>query len=182
MVSIEARSLSHLCPDGPKSLEAIPGPRSFPPSCGGRPFSFRSVSTRCLLSVASRFPAGFAPAPPGRDGLSSPRSVTSRLMLDFTGRWVSSSCFCVGPEGAASARGGVVPGSYSRHWWPVDRQTVVAALFFEPGLWESNEHKPDAGEKDGWSRLDFWFSGSALDLPKCLDWVLLHTNNTLPAR
>src|SRR5690606_23732700 len=28
-----------------------------------------------------------------------------------TRRWVSSSCFCAGPEGVGSARGGVVPGS-----------------------------------------------------------------------
>jgi len=30
---------------------------------------------------------------------------------------------------AASARGGEAPGSYSRHWWPVDRCTVAVPLW-----------------------------------------------------
>lgn len=78
---------------------------------------------------------------------SSPRSVTSRLMLDFTGRWVLSSCFCAGLEGAASARCGgspdripVIGGRLTGRPWSL--------LFFEPGVWESNEHKPGAGKED----------------------------------
>ena len=80
----------------------------------------------------------------GRDGRSSPRSVTSRLLLDFTGRWVSSSCFCAVPEGAASARVGVVPGSYSRHWWPVNGQTVTVPLSIYTGAGKRVGCKPRA--------------------------------------
>ena len=63
MVQVEYMILRYLCPDSLKFSKAIPGPRSFPPSCRGRPFDVRSVSTRCLVSEANRFPAGFSPAP-----------------------------------------------------------------------------------------------------------------------
>lgn len=101
-------------------------------------------------------------------------------MLDFTGRWVSSSCFCAGPEGAASARGGVVPGSYAVIGGRLTGGPW-SLLFLEPCAWESNEHKPGADEKGVGSRLDSWFSGFAVELPKCPDWAILRANNNLRA-
>lgn len=83
MVQIAGGSLRHLGPDSAKTCMAIPGPRSFPPIYRGRPFGFRSVSTRCLVSEASRFPAGFSPAPhwPMRPRRSPVRHIAPRARL-----------------------------------------------------------------------------------------------------
>ncbi len=63
--------------------------RSFPPTCGGRSVASFAVSTRCLISEANRFPAGFSPAPPFAALLRrGPRSVTI-VASTFTSRWVS---------------------------------------------------------------------------------------------
>ena len=43
--------------------------------------------------------------------LAVPDPSPRALAIEFTARWVSLSRFCTGLEGAASVRGGVVPGS-----------------------------------------------------------------------
>jgi hypothetical protein len=140
-----------------KSSRQYPAPAPSPRHAGEGP----SVSDPYPHDALYRRPAASPQASHlprvGRCGRGGPRSVTSRRGVDFIGRWVSSSCFCAVPEGAASARGGVVPGSYSRHWWPVDGRTVVAT-FFAPRAGESSECKPDAGKNAG-----------ALPIPDCLD-------------
>ena len=62
---------------------------------------------------------------------SSPRSVTSRRSIDFTGRWASLSRFCADPEGADQARGGVVPRSH-RSSLAAGVEHTVAAIFLSP--------------------------------------------------
>lgn len=145
MVYIAGGNFRHLVPSRSKGLHAqYPAPAPSPRHAGEGP----SVSDPYPHDAFFRRPAASPQALHlprlDRTGRGSPRSVTSRLMLDFTGRWVLSSCFCAGPEGAASARGGVVPGSYSRHWWPVDRQTVTVPLSSCAGAGKRVGCKPGA--------------------------------------
>lgn len=149
MMQCTQRNLRPVCPNARAAItnKQYPIPAPSPRYTGEGP----SFSDPYPHDAIFRWPAASPQASHlprlDRCGRSSPRSVTSRLMLDFTGRWVLSSCFCAGPEGAASARGGVVPGSYA---------VIGGRLtggpwslpFFEPDVWESNEHKPGAGKED----------------------------------
>jgi len=110
--------------------QTISDPRSFPPLYRGRPFGFRSVSTRCLLTVASRFPAGFSPAPPWPWWpLQSP--IRHFAPWHRFHRPVGSVVVFL--RRARRSRVGAGWGSpriVCRHLWPVDRQTVAVALSF----------------------------------------------------
>lgn len=140
---------------------AISGPRSFPPSCRGRPFVFRSVSTRCLVSEASRFPAGFSPAPLWLLPQQSPiRHIAPNARFHWPVGIIVVFLRRARRSRVGAGWGG--PRIVCRHWWPVDRQTMVAA-FFEPCAWESSECKPGAGRDAGSHSIpDFPYSARAL--------------------
>ena len=116
--------------------QTIPGPRSFPPLYRRRPFTFRSVSTRCLLTVAGRFPTGFSPAPPW---LLWPQQSPIRHIAPWHRFARPVGSVVVFLRRARRSRVGAGWGSpriVFLAWRPVRRQTVTIALSFMRGCLE----------------------------------------------
>lgn len=95
-----------------------------------------------------------------RKSLGSPRSVTSRRSLDFTGRWVTLSSFCANPEGVGVARGGGRSPDHSLAS-SAGAQTTVATVCHGDTCAENSRSKPHGRNPPTPIRLSAGLDGSA---------------------